>query len=112
MSAEEAGRVASDLQVSGRRVSMRKKTPTRHYGFLTEQMSTKKGLRQFGQKGTDALLKELQQLIDRRVMHPRDATNFSLNEKYSALKYLMLMKEKRCGKVKGWGCADGRKQWL
>ena len=30
MAAEEAGRVASDLQVSRRRVSTRKKTPTRH----------------------------------------------------------------------------------
>ena len=112
MAAEEAGRVASDLQVSGRLVSTRIKTPAHHYGFLTEQMSTKKGLRQFGQKGTDALMKELQQLNDRRVMHPCDATTLSRSEKYSALKYLMSLKEKRCGKVKGQGCADGRKQRL
>ena len=50
MAAEEAGRVASEKQVSGRRVSTQKETPTHHYGFLTEQMSAKKGLRQFGQK--------------------------------------------------------------
>ena len=112
MAAEEAGRVVSDLQVSGRRVSTRKKTPACHYGFLMEQMSAKKGLRQFGQKGADALMKELQQLIDRRVMHPRDATTLSRSEKYSTLKYLMFRKEKRCGKVKGRGCADGRKQQL
>ena len=113
MAAEEASHVASDLQVSRRHVSTQKKTPTHHYGFLTEQMSTKKGLRQFGQKGADVLMKELQQLIDRRVMHPRDATTLSHNEKHSALKYLMFLKEKRCGKVKGGrGCANGRKQWL
>ena len=75
-------------------------------------MSAKKGLRQFGQKGADALMKELQQLIDRRVMHPCDATTLSRNEKCSALKYLMFLKEKRCGKVKGRGCADRRKQRL
>ena len=57
-------------------------------------------------------MKELQQLIDQKVMHPRDATTLSQNEKRSALKYLMFLKEKRCGKVKGWGCADGRKQRL
>ena len=112
MAAEEAGRVVSDLQVSGRRVSTRKKTPACHYGFLMEQMSAKKGLRQFGRKGADAMMKELQQLIDRRVMHPRDATTLSRSEKYSTLKYLMFWKEKRCGKVKGRGCADRRKQQL
>ena len=80
--------------------------------FLTEQMSAKKVLRQFGQKGADALMKELQQLIDRRVMHPHDATTLSESEKYSALKYLMFLKEKRCSKVKGRGCAIGRKQQL
>ena len=56
-------------------------------------MSAKKGLRQFGQKGADALMKELQQLIDRKVMHPRDATTLSQNEKHSSLKYLMFLKE-------------------
>ena len=57
-------------------------------------------------------MKELQQLIDQRVMHPCDATTLSRSEKYSAMKYLMFLKEKRCGKVKGQGCADGRKQRL
>ena len=112
MAAEEAGRAASDLQVSGRRVSTRIKTPARHCGFLMEQMSAKKGLRRFSQKGADALMKELQQHIDWRVMHPRNATALSQSEKYSALKDLMFLKEKRCGKVKGRGYANGRKQRL
>ena len=80
------------------------------YNFLTAQMSAKIGLRQFGQKGANALMKELQQLIDQRVMRPRDANTLSRGKKKNALKYLMFLKEKRCGKVKGWGCADGRKQ--
>ena len=82
------------------------------YNFLTTQMSAKRGLRQFGQKGVDTLMKELQQLIDRWVMRPRDAKTLSWGEKKSALKYLMLLKEKRCRKVKGQGCADRRKQRL
>ena len=127
--AEEAGHAVGDLQVGKPCVSTQKKTSTHdlafqyilfdllgnhgyHYSFLIEQMSAKEGLRQFGQKGADALIKELQQLIYWKVMHPRDANTLSWNEKHSALKYLMFLKEKWCGKVKGWGCADGRKQLL
>ena len=58
------------------------------YNFLTAQMSAKRGLHQFGQRGVDALMKELQQLIDRRVMRPRDARTLSQGEKKSALMYL------------------------
>ena len=75
-------------------------------------MSAKRGLRQFGQRGADTLMKELQQLIDQRVMRPRDARTLSQGGKKSTLKYLMFLKEKHCGKVKGWGCTDGRKQRL
>ena len=82
------------------------------YNFLPTQMSAKTGLHQFGQTGADALMKELQQLIDWKVMRPCDANILSWDEKKSALKYLMFLKEKRCGKVKGQGCADGRKQRL
>ena len=80
------------------------------YNFLTAQMSAKRGLTQFRQKGADALMKELQQLIHRRVMCPCDVNILSWGEKKSPLKYLMFLKEKRCGKVKGQGCADRRKQ--
>jgi hypothetical protein len=31
-------------------------------------------------------------------------------QKNAALAYLMFLKRKRCGKIKGRGCADGRKQ--
>jgi hypothetical protein len=33
-------------------------------------------------------------------------------QKQKALRYLMFLKEKRCGRIKGWGCADGCKQRL
>ena len=80
------------------------------YNFLTAQMSAKRGLHQFGQKGANALMKQLLQLIDRWAMRPCDANTLSRDEKKSALKYLMFLKEKHCGKVKGRGCADRRKQ--
>ena len=71
------------------------------YNFLTAQMSAKRGLRQFRQKGADALMKELQQLVDRQMMHPCDANILYRGKKKSTLKYLMFLNEKRCRKVKG-----------
>jgi hypothetical protein len=39
-----------------------------------------------------------------------DPAKLSQIDKKSALSYLMFLKEKCCGKIKGRGCADGRKQ--
>ena len=36
----------------------------------------------------------------------------TIEERKNALKYLMFLKEKRCGKIKARGCANGRKQHL
>ena len=58
------------------------------------QMFAKRRLRQFGQRGADVLMKELQQLIDFWVMHQRNARTLSQGEKKSVLKYLMFLKEK------------------
>ena len=78
--------------------------------FLTEQMSAKKGLRQFGNAGAQAIMSELEQLVYRKVMDGRSANDLTTGQKKAALKYLMFLKQKRCGKIKGHGCADGRKQ--
>ena len=66
---------------------------TSDYIFLTAQTCAKRGLRQFGQKGANTLMKEIQQLINWRVMCPRDANTLSRGKKKSALKYLMFLKE-------------------
>ena len=36
--------------------------------FLTEQMSAKRGLKHFGVAGADAIMKELKQIVYRKVM--------------------------------------------
>ena len=76
------------------------------------QYSLKRGLETYGQAAVDAVVKELEQLHDRRTIHPRFASELSVTEKRKALAYLMFIKEKRCGTIKGRGCADGRKQRL
>ena len=78
--------------------------------MLTEQMSAKKGLKHFGQRGADAIKKELEQLVYRKVMHGKKPSELTREQRRAALRYLMFLKEKRSGKVKGRGCADGRKQ--
>ena len=43
-------------------------------------------------------------------MKPVYAGSLSKEHKRAALNYLMFLKEKRCGTIKGRRCADGRKQ--
>ena len=76
----------------------------------TAQMSMKKGLKVFGAGGYAAVKQEMQQLHDRRVMQPVRRKDLSPAQKREALGYLMFLKKKCCGKIKGRGCADGRKQ--
>ena len=76
------------------------------------QYTLKKGLQVFGPPGVGAVYKELQQLHERKVGEPRDASTLSPMQKKNALGYLMFLKQKRTGQIKGRGCADRRKQRL
>jgi hypothetical protein len=78
--------------------------------MTTPQMSMKQGIRMFGKSGVDAVKKEMQQVHDRNVMLAKKATDLTDKQREDALAYLMFLKRKRCGKIKGRGCADGRKQ--
>ena len=80
--------------------------------IVMTQHSVTKGLKLFGDAGTDAVVKELKQLHERKVIEPVDCKAMTREDKQQALQYLMFLKEKRCGKIKGRGCADGRKQRL
>jgi hypothetical protein len=80
--------------------------------FMTEQMSLKKGLKRFGKSGADAVVAELRQLDYRDVIKPVERKSLTREQKRRALNYLMYLKQKRCGRIKARGCADGRKQRL
>ena len=69
----------------------------------------KKGLKVFGAGGYAAVKQEMQQLHDQKVMQPVCRKDLSPKQKREALGYLMFLKKKLCGKIKGRGCADGRK---
>ena len=78
--------------------------------IILTQYNLKQGIRKFGDAGKAAVLVELQQLYDRKVMDPVNKYDLTAEERKGALRYLMFLKEKRCGTIKGRGCADGRKQ--
>lgn len=77
---------------------------------LLTQYGIKKGLRAFGKEGDDAVSAEMQQLHDLKVMQPKASKSLSQQQRRNALQYLMFLKRKRDGRIKGRGCADGRKQ--
>ena len=71
-----------------------------------------KGLEQFQKDGEDAITKELLQVHKMGGFQPVTKEEIGKNNQHKVLKYLMYLKEKRCGKIKARGCADGRKQRL
>jgi Reverse transcriptase (RNA-dependent DNA polymerase) len=82
---------------------------TLEYTCMT-QYSVKKGLKEFGTAGEKAIIDEMRQLEIRGVIEPKNIDMLTDIEKHRSLQYLMFLKKKRCGRIKGRGCADGRKQ--
>ena len=82
------------------------------FNFLTDQMSAKAGLKAFGERGVASIMQELEQLLYQKVIVGCKASSLTSAQRKAALQYLMFLKEKRCGKVKARGCADGCKQHL
>jgi len=74
-----------------------------YYGshVICTQYHIKKGLKVFGKRGEEAVATELRQLHVRDELDPRTPSKLSTQEHASALAYLMFLKEKRTGKVKG-----------
>ena len=75
-----------------------------------EQLSWKQGLKLFKEKGEGAITKELQQVHDMEGLKTRQWSELNKDQQAKALKYLMYLKEKRCGEIKARGCVDGGKQ--
>ena len=68
---------------------------------ILTQYHVSKGLKIYEERGVGAVLKELRQLHDRMVIQPKFADNMTEKQKTDALQYLMFLKEKRCGTIKG-----------
>jgi hypothetical protein len=67
--------------------------------FMSEQMSLKRGLKEFGEEGTNAVIKELKQLDYRDAIKPLHARHVTREQQKAALRYLMYLKQKRQANV-------------
>ena len=77
----------------------------------TKKYGMKAGLKVFGNTRLDAVASEIRDNLHRRgVIEPvkRELVTHSIRRQ--SRPYLMFLKQKRCGKIKGRGCADGRKR--
>ena len=80
------------------------------HGWVMTQMSARAGIRRFGEAAKDAMRREFRQLDEKGVFEPIHASEITDDVKQQALRYINVIKEKRCGKIKGRTCADGRPQ--
>jgi len=81
--------------------------PKVHAHVMLTQMNVQQGLLTFGEKGNEAISKELKQLHEKRAITPMQRADMTIEDRRKALRYLMFLKEKRDGTIKARGCADG-----
>lgn len=77
---------------------------------MLTQLNLRQGLKEFGEQGWKAVEKELKQLHDMKVGKPIHPDKITYQQKRALLNYLLFLKKKNNGVIKGRGCADGRKQ--
>jgi hypothetical protein len=75
----------------------------KHYGL-------KAGLRQFKDRGSKAVVKELTQFHTMNVFRPVNPNQLTREERRNALSSLMFLTEKRTGEIKARQCANGSVQ--
>lgn len=79
-------------------------------GCCMTQMRAKKGIKMFGEKALEAMAKEYAQLDQLTVFTPRHRHELTYKQRKDPLNIIDLIKEKRCGKIKGRTVVDGRGQ--
>jgi hypothetical protein len=72
-----------------------------HGANFAQNYILQKGLKLFGEAGSKAAGKELDQLHSRNCFSPRDISTMTDEEKRKALEALMFLTEKRDGTIKG-----------
>ena len=79
------------------------------------QMNASRGIKEFGERAIAAIFKEYKQLNDgafagKPVVGEINPDTLTPEQKRKALDAVNLIKQKRCGKIKGRTCANGSKQ--
>jgi len=79
-------------------------------GACMTQMSARQGIKTYGNRAIDAMAKEYSQLESLKVFAPVYKRNLTPKVRRNALQVIDLIKEKRCGRIKGRTVVDGRGQ--
>jgi hypothetical protein len=72
--------------------------------------SLRKGIERFGEKGTNAIQTEMQQMMDRKCFVPIRKSDLNETERKRALESLIFITEKKSGTIKARHCANGSTQ--
>jgi hypothetical protein len=80
------------------------------WAYLMVQYNLKPGLRKFGSRGEEAVVKELSQLHIMDTQTPMEASKLSREQRMCALSLLLFLKEKWSGDIKGRACINGAPQ--
>jgi len=102
-----------NIEISKERRNVRSNRENVHRGLTglcLTQMSASKGLRVYGEKAAKAMAKEYAQLDELGVFKGRMSGSLNSDERKAALQVIDLIKEKRCGRIKGRTVVDGRGQ--
>jgi hypothetical protein len=95
-------------------IKMIDESPKKAYKYICEfmfnQMTADAGIKKHGQLAIDALMAEFAQLDGLNVLKGMRASSLTRLQKKEALRAINLIKEKRCGRIKGRTVADGRAQ--
>lgn len=81
---------------------------------FAQTYSLMKGIKKFGDRGTQAAIAEMKQLHDRMCFHPIDINKLPPDARRKAMRSLIFLTEKRDGRIKARTCADGSTQrtWI
>lgn len=77
---------------------------------IMTQMTANAGIKKHVKVAIEALYQEFLQMYDLDVVEGQDASKLTTSQKRGALWAISVIKEKRCGKIKGQTIADSRPQ--
>ena len=78
--------------------------------YAMTQVSTKRGIEQWGKGVVKAMLKELEHFLMKKIFRPLDPSGMTEQEKADSLEHMLFLNDKKYKNTKERGCADGRKQ--
>ena len=78
-------------------------------GLMLSQASAKTGVEKYVENALEALCNDFLSSCDAETFDPADPKVITNQQKRKSPKAMSVLKEKRCRKLKGRTCADGRK---